>query len=134
LRYRLFDVAAQTIEARLGGNELLLELGAPGRMGEVAGADHADALAARPGGEMLEIEVEIPARRPRGFRVDVQGRVAAHGSHALFRAAPCSSELRERCGGASGEHRRADIKARFGRKRKAPLWTFERLAIALHAC
>jgi hypothetical protein len=25
-----------------------------------------------------------------------------------------------------GEKRRADIKARFGRTRKAPLWTFER--------
>src|ERR1700751_6343279 len=49
-------------------------------MGEVAGADHADAFAARPGGEMLEIE--IPARRPRVFRVDVQVRVEAHVSHA----------------------------------------------------
>jgi len=49
-------------------------------MGEVAGADHADALAARPGGEVLEIE--IPARRPRVSRVDVQIRVEAHVSHA----------------------------------------------------
>src|SRR5262245_19442362 len=40
--------------------------------------------------------------------------------HALFQAAPCSSELRGRSGGASGENQRADIKARFGRKRKAP--------------
>src|SRR5262249_57539406 len=68
--------AAQAIEAGLSGNELLLELGAPGRMGEVAGGDHADALAARPGGEMLEIE--IPARRPRVFRLVVQVRVEAH--------------------------------------------------------
>src|SRR5262245_9819230 len=74
-------------------------------MGEVAGADHADALAARPGGELLEIE--IPARRPRVSRVDVQVRVEAHGGHALFRATPGSSEPRERSGGASGEHRRA---------------------------
>src|SRR5260370_1090915 len=77
---RVRDVAAQAREAGLGGNELLLELGAPGRMGEVAGADHADAFAARPGGEVLEIE--IPARRPRVFRVDVQVRVEAHVSHA----------------------------------------------------
>src|SRR5262245_18690512 len=97
---RLLDVAAQAIKAGLGGDELLLELRAPGRMGEVAGADHADALAARPGGKMLEIE--IPARRPRVFRMDVQVRVEAHGSHALFRATPCSSDLRERSGGASG--------------------------------
>src|SRR5262249_39866288 len=55
------------------------------------------------------------------------------GCHALFRATPCSSDLRERSGGASGEHRRADIKARFGRERKAPLWTFEHRGIALHA-
>src|SRR5262249_416693 len=55
-------------------------------------------------GEMFEIG--IAARRPRVFRVDVQGRVEAHG-HALFRATPGSPEPRERSGGASGEHRRA---------------------------
>jgi hypothetical protein len=57
LRHRLLDVVAQAKQAGLGGNELVLELGAPGRMGEVAGADHADALAAGPGGEMLKIEI-----------------------------------------------------------------------------
>ena len=57
LRHRLLDVVAQAIEAGLGRNQLLLELGAPGGMGEVAGGDHADALAAGPGGEMLKIEV-----------------------------------------------------------------------------
>src|SRR5262249_56876767 len=67
LRNRLLDVVAQAIEAGLGGNELLLELGAPSRMSEVASADHADALSARPRGEMLEIE--IPAPPPRGFRL-----------------------------------------------------------------
>ena len=82
LRHRLLDVVAQAIKAGLGGHELLLELGAPGRMGEVAGGDHADALAAGPCGKMLEIE--IPARGPRIFRVNVQVRVEAHPSHALF--------------------------------------------------
>jgi hypothetical protein len=57
LRHRLLDVVAQAIEAGLGGDQLVLELGAPGRMREVAGGDHADALAAGPGGEMLEIEI-----------------------------------------------------------------------------
>ena len=58
------------------GNELVAELGAPSRMGKVAGRDHPDTLAARPGGEVLEIE--IPAGGARVFRVDVQVRVEGH--------------------------------------------------------
>src|SRR5262249_56234719 len=73
LRNRPLDVLAQAIEAGLGGNELLLELGAPSRMSEVAGADHPDAPAARPGGEGLEIAV--PAPRPRIFPGRLAGRV-----------------------------------------------------------
>ena len=57
LRHRLLDVVAQAVEAGLGGDQLLLELGAPGGMGEVAGGDDTDALAAGPCGEMLEIEI-----------------------------------------------------------------------------
>ena len=76
LRHRRLDVVAQAVEAGLGGNELLLELGAPGGMGEVAGSDEADALAARPGGQVLEIEVA--AGRTGVFRMDVQVRVEAH--------------------------------------------------------
>src|SRR6266545_3718475 len=53
-------------------------------MREVAGRDHADALAACPGGEMFE--VEIAACRARIFRVDVQIRVEAHASHAFCAA------------------------------------------------
>ena len=74
---RLFDVGHETEQPGLGGNELLLQLGRPGRMGEVAGGDHADALAAGPIGEMFE--VEIAAGRARVFGVDVQVRVEAHG-------------------------------------------------------
>ena len=66
-------------------------------MGEVAGADHADAFAARPGGEVLEIE--IPARRPRVFRVDVQVRVEAHVSHARAAWMLQPSIWKKRCAG-----------------------------------
>ena len=74
----------QAEQAGLGRHELLLELGAPGRMGEVAGGDHADALAGGPGGEVLEIE--IAAGRARIFRVDVQVRVEAHPRRAFLSA------------------------------------------------
>src|SRR5215469_3230652 len=46
-------------------------------MGEVSGRHHADALACRPMGEVLE--VEIAARGARIFRMDVKVRVEAHG-------------------------------------------------------
>ena len=72
----LLDVVAQAKEPRLGSNELVAELGAPSRMGKVAGRHHPDTLAARPGGEVLEIE--IPAGGSRVFRVDVQVRVEGH--------------------------------------------------------
>ncbi len=72
----LFDIVAQAKQTGLGGNELLLELGAPCRMGEIAGGDDADALAARPVGQMLQ--VQILAGRPRIFRMDVQIGVEAH--------------------------------------------------------
>ena len=61
----------------LGRNELLLQFGRPGRVGEVAGRDHADALEAGPIGEMFE--VEIPTGRARVFGVDVEVGVEAHG-------------------------------------------------------
>jgi hypothetical protein len=60
---------------------------------EVAGGDHADALAAGPSGEMFE--VEIPARRARIFRVDVQIRVEAHASHAFVAAGTLQRSVRE---------------------------------------
>ena len=47
-------------------------------MGEVAGADDADALARRPPGEVLE--VEVAAGRARILRMDVQIGVEAHDS------------------------------------------------------
>ena len=69
-----------------GSAGLLLELGAPRRVSEVAGRDDADALARRPRGEMFE--VEVAARGARIFRVDVQVGVKAHGG-------PARSRLRE---------------------------------------
>ena len=122
LRDRLLDLVAQPVEAGLRRHELLLELGAPGRMGEVAGRDHADALAACPGGEVFE--VEIPARRARIFRVDVQIRVEAHAGRAFFAAGTHQRGVRE--------NRRA-IRARFARRRKAPLWTSSCVVRRLHA-
>src|SRR5262245_22700612 len=90
LRDRLLDVTAQPVESRLGGDELLLEFGAPGRMREVAGGDDADPFACRPGGKMFE--VEIPARRARIFGVDVQVRVEAHATPP-FAVGPTPVEL-----------------------------------------
>src|SRR5208282_6443958 len=66
---RALELIAQPEKAGLGGDQLLLELGAPGGMREVAGRDHADPLARGPVGEMLEIAV--PARRARIFGMDV---------------------------------------------------------------
>jgi hypothetical protein len=47
-------------------------------MGEVAGRHHADTLASRPMGEVLEIE--IAAGGARIFRMDVQVRMETHGT------------------------------------------------------
>src|SRR6185437_6727364 len=58
---------------RLGGLERLGEFGGPGRMGEVAGADHGDALAHRPPGQRPG--VAVLAAGPGEARVDVQVRV-----------------------------------------------------------
>ena len=73
----LLDIRAQAEQPGLGRDELLLQLGRPGRVAEVAGADDADALARRPPGQVLEIEV--PAGRAGIFRMHVQVGVEAHG-------------------------------------------------------
>ena len=76
-----FEVGAQTEEPGFRGNELLLQLGAPGRMGEVARADDADALLARPDGQVLQ--VAVPAGGAGESRVDVQVRVEGHGARCF---------------------------------------------------
>src|SRR5262249_32523184 len=76
------DIIAKAIEAGLGRDQLVFELGAPGGMREVAGTNDADACARRPGREVLEIE--IPTGRTRIFRVDVQIRVEAHAMPRLL--------------------------------------------------
>jgi hypothetical protein len=89
LRDRLLDLGAQAEQAGLGRNELVLQLGAPDRMAKVAGADHGNTLARRPGRQMLEIE--IAAGGARIFRVHVQvGVKAGHGRKATPR--PDSAE------------------------------------------
>ena len=77
---RLLDLGAQAEQARLRRHELILQLGAPGRMGEIAGRDHADAFAGGPCGQMFE--VEIAAGRARIFGVDVQIGVKVHRGQA----------------------------------------------------
>jgi hypothetical protein len=77
----LLDLGSQAKQARLGRHQFLLELGAPRRMGEVAGRDDSEALAHRPRREMFE--VEIAAGGARIFRVDVQVGVKAHGGSAF---------------------------------------------------
>ena len=79
-RDRLLDLATQAEQSRLRRNELVFQFGAPSRMGEIAGADHTDALAGGPCEQMLE--VEIAAGGARIFRVDVQVGVKAHCGHA----------------------------------------------------
>ena len=85
---------AQAEQARLGRHELVFQLGAPGRMGEIAGPDHADALAGGPCGQMFEIE--IAAGRARIFRVDVQVGVKAHCGHARMRPDAAAHHLTPR--------------------------------------
>ena len=71
-----FEIGPQAKQARLRRHELLPDLGPPGGVGEVPGADDRDALLAGPEGEVLKIAV--PARRPRVLGVDVQIRVVGH--------------------------------------------------------
>ena len=70
------QVGPQPIEARLRRHELLPDLGPPGGVGEVPGADDGDALLAGPEGEVLE--VAVPARRPRVLGVDVEVGIESH--------------------------------------------------------
>ncbi|MBE0693026.1 MAG: hypothetical protein IH590_07960 [Aquamicrobium sp.] len=70
LQKRRFDLRPEPEEAVAFGHQLVLDLGEPARMHAVAGADHGDPLARRPPEQVLEIEV--PARGPGIFRVDVQ--------------------------------------------------------------
>ena len=72
------QVRAQAKEPRLGGHELLLELGPPRRVGEVAGGDDADALLAGPEREVLQ--VAVPAGRARVLGVDVEVGVERHAA------------------------------------------------------
>ena len=99
---RGLDFRREAIEAGLGRHQLRFELRRPGRMGEVAGGHDRDALAGRPMGEMLKIEVA--ARRAGVFRVDVQVRVEPHG--APPRADSCAGILRRAGARASGTARR----------------------------
>ncbi len=101
-RHRLGDVVAQAKQPGLGGNQFRLQLGAPGRMGEVAGGDHADALAAGPGREMLQIEVA--AGRPRIFGMNVQVGMEAHVIPTCLRREACEARGAKRdSGGEASE-------------------------------
>src|SRR5262245_29743572 len=125
LSRRLGDVVAQAKEAAFGGNELLLELGAPGGMGEIPGTDDADALAAGPGGEMLEIEV--PAGGTRMLRVNVQVRVESHA-----RRAP-SSEPR-RCSDRNPWEAWSALSLIRGRTERPPVDSCRGGGTTLHPC
>src|SRR5262249_13099943 len=88
------DVVAQAKQAGLGRHELVFELRAPRRMGEVAGRHHAYSLACRPVRKVLE--VEIAAGGARIFRVDVQVRMETHRTPRRARLAPESNQDRKR--------------------------------------
>ncbi len=68
-------VGTQPEQTRLGRHELGGDLLRPGRVGEVTGADHCDALARRPPGQMLQ--VAVPAAGSGVLGVDVQVRKKA---------------------------------------------------------
>ncbi len=70
------EVATQPEQAGLGGFEHLAQVLEPGGVGEIAGPDQRDALAARPPGQVLDVAVF--AARAGILRVDVQIGVEAH--------------------------------------------------------
>ncbi len=75
---------AEAKQARLGRLERLGEFPGPGRVGEVAGANHGDALARRPPGQRPD--VAVLAASAGEARVDVQVRVK-HPDRILSRGA-----------------------------------------------
>ena len=90
-----FQVRTQAKEPRLGRHELLLELGPPRRVGEVAGGDDADALLAGPQRQVLQ--VAVPAGRAGVLGVDVEVGVERHGV-----GLPSTASGRRRPGPATG--------------------------------
>ena len=64
------EVRADAEQAGLGRDQGVFQLRGPRGMGEVAGAEHAQALAQRPPGQMLD--VAVLAARARELRVDMQ--------------------------------------------------------------
>lgn len=76
-KVQFLRLALQTVEAAgFVENHLLAQLGPPLRMGEIAGAQHVDAFAARPGRQMAGIE--LLAGGPGETRMDVQVRNKIH--------------------------------------------------------
>ena len=75
-RNRLVDVVPQAKQAGLGGNELVLDLGNPGRMREIPGAYDRDTFLASPVSKVLEIT--ILAGRPGILGMNVEVGVKAH--------------------------------------------------------
>src|SRR5262249_31233418 len=123
----LLDLRREAEQARLGRDQLLLELGGPGPMGEVARRPPRDALAARRMGEMLEVEVR--AGRPRIFRVDVQIRMEAHGrllGRSSGRESPGAESRRASVTSMSGQRKPVETAAEpynrpKGRTRRMPM-------------
>ena len=76
-----FQIGPQAEQPRLRGHELLLQLGPPRRMGEVARGDDADALLAGPDGQMLK--VAVPAGGPGVLGMDVQIGVEGHAAAGM---------------------------------------------------
>ena len=74
----LLQVGTDPEQAGLGLDEGFLQLGRPRRVGEVAGAEHPQALAQCPPGQVLDIAVL--AAGPRELGVDVQIGVEHGGS------------------------------------------------------
>ena len=80
-QHPLLDLVAQPVETWLGRHELAAQLVGPGRVGEVAGPDDADALAGSPPREVFQIAVAAAGTGVLG--VDVQVGVEPHGGGSL---------------------------------------------------
>src|SRR5690606_12922734 len=96
------DVRAQAVQPRLGRDQLLLQLGKPGRMHAVAGGDNGKALAGTPEGEVLEIEIAAGGARVSGM--DMQVCVKRHFSLprlSAMRGAGRHYKMRHRFGAKS---------------------------------
>ena len=65
------QIRTQAVQAGFGGNQVVLELGKPGRMREVAGADDGEAFLAGPQSQVFQVTVAAGSAGVSGVHVQV---------------------------------------------------------------